>query len=192
MPRRTQVPHHRVRSISRTRISRSLSDFPKPFRYKAVFSIQLCGSSPCGPTTPLTRFRLFRFRSPLLPESLLISFPMLLRWFTSHSLALPTYFIQSRSVCIAAYGLPHSAIRVSLDMCSSARLFAAYHGLLRLLSPQASATDLYSLDHIIFSVCLYLYIDFLPFPLYFNELLEIRGLEPLTLGLQSRCSSQLS
>ena len=41
VPRRTQVPHHRVRSISRTRISRSLSDFPKSFRYKEVLSLTL-------------------------------------------------------------------------------------------------------------------------------------------------------
>lgn len=154
MPRRTQVPHHRVRFISRTRISRSLSDFPKSFRYKAVFS-KLCGSSPCGPTTPLLRFGLLRFRSPLLTESLLISFPVLLRWFTSHSLSLQAYFIQLRSAYIAVCGLPHSAIPVSLDMCSSTRLFAAYHGLLRPASPQqASAIDLYLLDHIIHSASL--------------------------------------
>ena len=41
----------------------------------------------------LKRFGLLRFRSPLLTESLLISFPGLLRWFTSPSVALPDYFI---------------------------------------------------------------------------------------------------
>ena len=41
----------------------------------------------CGPTTPLARFGLLPFRSPLLRESLLISLPVLLRWFTSHSAA---------------------------------------------------------------------------------------------------------
>ena len=44
-------------------------------------------NSRCGPTTPLSRFGLFPFRSPLLRESLLISLPVLLRWFTSHSAA---------------------------------------------------------------------------------------------------------
>ena len=101
------------------------------------------------------RFRLLRFRSPLLTESLLISFPVLLRWFTSHSFSLPAYFIQPRSAYIAVCGLPHSVIPVSLDMCSSTRLFAAYHDLLRLASPQqASAIDLYLLDHIIHSAYL--------------------------------------
>ncbi len=48
----------------------------------------------CSPTTPLLRFRLFRVRSPLLTESLLISFPGLLRWFTSSGLTPAAYFIQ--------------------------------------------------------------------------------------------------
>ena len=108
--------------------------FPESFHYKAVFS-QLFGSSPCSPTTPLMRFGLFRFRSPLLAESLLISVPVLLRWFTSHSFAPPPYFIQACGVRIAPDGLPHSAIRGSQDMCSSPRLIAAYHGLLRLAAP---------------------------------------------------------
>ena len=93
MPRRTQVPHQEVQIISRTWISHSLSGLPRPFRYNLVFC-QLLGSSPCGPTTPLLWFGLLRFRSPLLTESLLISVPGLLRWFTSPSVALPTYFIQ--------------------------------------------------------------------------------------------------
>ena len=66
----------------------------------------------------------------------LISFPVLLRWFTSHSFAPQTYFIQSRGDGISAAGLPHSAVRGSPDMCSYPRLFAAYHGLLRLTAPR--------------------------------------------------------
>ena len=41
----------------------------------------------------------------------LISFPELLRWFTSLSLALLTYFIQLRSNRIASVGLLHSVIQ---------------------------------------------------------------------------------
>ena len=66
--RRTQVPHHGVQFISHTWLSHSLAGLPKPFRYKLVFS-KLHGSSPCGPTTPVNWFGLFRFRSPLLTES---------------------------------------------------------------------------------------------------------------------------
>ena len=93
VPRRTQVPHQEVQIISRTWISHSLSGLPRPFRYNLVFC-QLLGSSPCGPTTPLLWFGLLRFRSPLLTESLLISVPGLLRWFTSPSLTPVSYFIQ--------------------------------------------------------------------------------------------------
>ena len=46
-----------------------------------------------------------------------------------------------------------------------------------------------SLELLIFS---FLKTFFLNKTLYFVFLLEIRGFEPLTLGLQSRCSSQLS
>ena len=97
-------------------------------------------NSPGCPRTALQprllRFGLFRFRSPLLPESLLISFPELLRWFTSLSMALPPYFIQARNAGLSPCGLPHSAVRGSADVCSSPRLFAAYHGLLRLTAPR--------------------------------------------------------
>ena len=89
------------------------------------------------------RFGLLPFRSPLLGESLLISFPGLLRWFTSPGFAPPRYFIHARGTCLAACGLPHSDIRGSKDVCSSPRLFAACCVLLRLAAPQASAMDLY-------------------------------------------------
>ena len=115
--------------------------FPKPFRYKLIFS-QLFGLSPCGPTTPVKRVW-------ALPISLaatfgisggsllfLISVPGLLRWFSSSSVAPLTYFIQLHGNGITPVGLPHSAICGSQDMCSSPQLFAAYHGLLRLVAPR--------------------------------------------------------
>ena len=57
-------------TISYTRLSRSLVCYSEQFYYRHFSHI---GS----PTTPClaTGFRLFRFRSPLLTESLLISFP---------------------------------------------------------------------------------------------------------------------
>ena len=58
------------------------------------FSPQLRGSSPRGPATPLMRFRLLPVRSPLLGESLLISVPELLRWFTSLSVAPVSYIFR--------------------------------------------------------------------------------------------------
>ena len=51
---------------------------------------------PHAPLQPrMKRFGLLRFRSPLLTESLLISFPGLLRWFTSPGVAPRHYFIHA-------------------------------------------------------------------------------------------------
>lgn len=66
----------------------------------------------------------------------MISLPALLRWFTSRSLAPPQYLLPARGVCLTAYGLPHSAICGSKDVCSSPQLFAAYRGLLRRTAPR--------------------------------------------------------
>ena len=88
---------------------------------------------------------LLPFRSPLLRESRLISFPGLLRWFTSPSCAPPPYFIQERGAGIAPGGLPHSDIRGSRDMCSSPRLFAACRVLHRLSVSRHSPCALLSL-----------------------------------------------
>ena len=132
VPRRTQVPHQRVRSISPTRLSRSPACLPRHFRYKPVFS-QLFGSSPCGPTTPH-----YAVWAPPLSLAatygisggsllFLISFPVLLRWFTP-------------------FGRPRITGYVLLP--------AAFRSLSRPSSPyssQASTINLYSLDHIIFT-----------------------------------------
>ena len=52
---------------------------------------------------------------------------------------------------ITSVGLPHSAIQGSQDMCSYPWLFAAYHGLLRLVAPRHPPYTYCSLDHIIVS-----------------------------------------
>ena len=52
---------------------------------------------------------------------------------------------------ITSVGLPHSAIQGSQDMCSFPWLFAAYHGLLRLVAPRHPPYTYCSLDHIIVS-----------------------------------------
>ena len=83
----------------------------------------------------------------------LISFPMLLRWFTSHGVAPPAYFIQlsryrNHFLWVTPFGHPRITGYLLLP--------AAFRSLSRPSSPrssQASAMDLYSLDHIIFSMC---------------------------------------
>ena len=179
------------------------------------------------------RFGLLPFRSPLLRESLLISFPGLLRWFTSPSFASVPYFIQvfrcwNRSQRVTPFGY--------LRLIEYVLLPAAFRSLSRPSSPYSSIgirhrpifrlTILFFLFRIcilsaalmpsssaflplacnatpspyqtVLPVCLILS----SFTCHFKEpevqnypsdfFLEIRGFEPLTLGLQSRCSSQLS
>ena len=142
MPRRTQVPHHRVSFISRTRISRSSSDFPKSFRYKEVLSLTL-RVIPMRPYNPAFSglgsshfarryFRNLRRIAPLLDFFSLsyLDGSLHLVW-----LYYPILF-RYRNDDISVAGLPHSAIRESLNVCFSSRLFAAYHGLLRLTAPR--------------------------------------------------------
>ena len=88
------------------------------------------------------RFGLLRCRSPLLTESLLISFPGLLRWFTSPRMVPHGYFIHRPGACLPAGGLPHSDTRGSKGMCPSPRPIAACRVLHRPAAPKASAMDL--------------------------------------------------
>ena len=122
--------------------------FPKPFHYDGDLSLR--GLRPNGPTTPAySWFRLFQFRSPLLPESLLISVPEVHEMVQFPQCGFRRLCIQRSDTGISPSGLPHSAIRGSQDICSFPRLFAACHGLLRLATPRHSPIDPYSLDHII-------------------------------------------
>ena len=78
------------------------------------------------------RFGLLPVRSPLLGESLLLSFPAGTKMFQFPAFALR----YPRNVGIAPDGLPHSDIRGSRCICHSPRLFAACHVLLRLREPR--------------------------------------------------------
>ena len=95
-----------------------------------------------GPTTPgaSSRFGLFRFRSPLLTESILFLFLRLLRCFTSPGIAcffLPSIAgFRKRRWRITTIRLPHSEISVSKCICHSPKLIAAYHVLHRHSAPR--------------------------------------------------------
>jgi len=99
-----------------------------------------------GPTTPYrqrhqaltpARFRLFPFRSPLLRESLLLSFPQGTEMFQFPWFPLPALCVQAGvPPFFAAVGFP---IRTSTDhslVGSSPWLFAATHVLHRLQAPR--------------------------------------------------------
>ncbi len=98
-----------------------------------------------GPSTPRVasprpRFGLLRFRSPLLPQSLLFSLPPGTEMFQFPGFAPPIRAVPPSD----GGGLPHSDIRASQDICSSARLFAACHVLPRLREPRHPSCALVS------------------------------------------------
>ena len=102
------------------------------------------------PTTPRepkpSRFGLFRFRSPLLTESLIcFLFLRVLRWFTSPGSLLPAYEFSRGSRNLPCEGLPHSEIPGSKPVCGSPRLIAACHVLHRFSAPRHPPSTLSSL-----------------------------------------------
>ena len=135
--------------------------FPKPFCY--VEDLSLCGLPPCSPTTP--RKVVWAFPISLAATIgisggsllFLISFPGLLRWFSSPSVASASYFIQTSDDGISSIGLPHSAIQGLQDMCSFPWLIAAYHGLLRLVAPRHSPYTYIRLTILSFSLPTFVY-----------------------------------
>jgi hypothetical protein len=125
---------------SPTRLSRSIADSSKSFSSLPVSQIRV----PQPRKDKSLRFGLFRFRSPLLTESLRFLFLRLLRCFTSAGLA-PTDYEFIRRHPGNRDGFPHSEIHGSKPVCGSPWLIAAYHVLHRLLAPRHSPPALSSL-----------------------------------------------
>jgi hypothetical protein len=82
------------------------------------------------------RFGLFRFRSPLLTESRLLSLPPGTEMVHFPGLARARLCVQRAVTEFYSAGFPHSDIPGSKPACGSPRLFAAGHVLLRLLAPR--------------------------------------------------------
>ena len=89
-----------------------------------------------NPAVQAPRFGLFRFRSPLLSESRLISFTPGTEMVHFPGLARTRRWIQRAVSEDHSEGFPHSDIPGSKPACGSPRLFAACHVLLRLLAPR--------------------------------------------------------
>src|SRR6266567_6707356 len=92
-----------------------------------------------------SRFRLFRFRSPLLTESLRFLFLGLLRCFTSPRFASLDYEFIQRYPDVTRDRLSHSEIPGSKPVCGSPGLIATCYVLHRLLAPRHSPNALSSL-----------------------------------------------
>ena len=117
--------------FSLTGLSPSLAGFPKTILLN--LSDQLCGPNP---GMHASRFGLFRFRSPLLTESLVV-------FSSSGYLDVSVHRVPFHTLCIYVWILevcssrfPHSDIDGSLRICQSPSLFAAYHVFRRLLVPR--------------------------------------------------------
>ena len=95
-------------------------------------------------------FGLFRFRSPLLTESHVVFSSSGYLDVSVHRVPLLTLCIGVRILEVCSSGFPHSEISGSKDICSSPKLFAAYHVFHRLLVPRhppyalSSMTNLFS------------------------------------------------
>ena len=85
------------------------------------------------------RFGLFRFRSPLLTESILIIFLRILRCFTSPRIALPVLCIQTR---MTAYKRRRVSPFGNLRIKACVPLPEAYRSLLRPSSPDVAKASI--------------------------------------------------
>src|SRR5919205_3071305 len=91
------------------------------------------------------RFRLFRFRSPLLSESRFLSFPPGTEMVHFPGFARARLWIHRAVRGVYPRGFPHSEISGSKPACGSPKLIAACHVLLRLLLPRHPPCALSSL-----------------------------------------------
>src|ERR1700679_1859167 len=90
----------------------------------------------CNPAVQARRFGLFRFRSPLLSESQLISLPPGTEMVHFPGLTRTGLCIQPAVTWFYQVRFPDSEIPGSKPACGSPRLIAACHVLLRLLAPR--------------------------------------------------------
>ena len=100
-----------------------------------LLSITLPCCSPY-PGVHALRFGLFRFRSPLLTESHVVFSSSGYLDVSVHRVPLHTLWIGVWMTEGSSAGFPHSDISGSMDICSSPKLFAAYHVLHRLSVPR--------------------------------------------------------
>lgn len=120
-------------STSLTRLSRSLAQLSRRFSSSSTYHIRV----PQPREDKSSRFRLFRFRSPLLTESLRFLFLGLLRCFTSPRFASPDYeFIRTITGDYTGWVVPFGDPRINACSAAVPWLIAACYVLHRLLAPR--------------------------------------------------------
>ena len=142
MSRPTLDPARRL-GISDTRLSLSPAGLPSPFSYLTSATTQ---SEP----------RDARITVWALPRSLAATYGIEFSFFSSGYLDVSVPRVPHVQLCIhctltevSSAGFPHSDISGSLDMCSSPKLFAAYHVFHRLLVPRHPPCALFCLTSLL-------------------------------------------
>ena len=117
--------------LSLTGLSPSLAGFPKTILLDLLN--QLRGPNP---GVHALRFGLFPFRSPLLWESHVVFSSSGYLDVSVHRVPFHSLWIGLWILEVFSSRFPHSDISGSQDICSSPKLFAAYHVFHRLLVPR--------------------------------------------------------
>ena len=117
--------------LSLTGLSPSLAGFPKTILLNSLN--QFRGPNP---SMHAHRFGLFRFRSPLLTESHVVFSSSGYLDVSVHRVPFHSLWIGLWILEVFSSRFPHSDISGSQDICSSPKLFAAYHVFHRLLVPR--------------------------------------------------------
>ena len=128
--------------LSLTGLSPSLAGFPKTILLDLLN--QFRGPNP---GVHALRFGLFPFRSPLLWKSHVVFSSSGYLDVSVHRVPLLTLWIGVRITEDCSVRFPHSDISGSMDICSSPKLFAAYHVFHRLLVPRHPPCALISLTN---------------------------------------------
>ena len=136
--------HFRLRGFHPLRLA-----FPKTILLSS--SDQLCSPNPM---VHAPWFGLFRVRSPLLTESIVSFSSSGYLDVSVHRVPLHTLWIGVWIHEVCSCGFPHSDISGSMDICSSPKLFAAYHVFHRLLVPRHPPCALISLTSFTVSIAL--------------------------------------
>ena len=132
--------------VSRVSMYSGFRSVSSPFAYGAftlsgrlsqTFLLELLNLK-CGPNPGVhaLRFGLFRFRSPLLTESHVVFSSSGYLDVSVHRVPFLKLCIGLRILEVCSSRFPHSEISGSKDICSSPKLFAAYHVFHRLLVPR--------------------------------------------------------
>ena len=132
--------------LSLTGLSPSLVSFPKTVLLNLLNQFR-------GPNPSMHAhwFGLFRFRSPLLTESHVVFSSSGYLDVSVHRVPFLTLWIGVRITEVCSVRFPHSEISGSMDICSSPKLFAAYHVFHRLLVPRHPPYALSSMTNLLSS-----------------------------------------